>query len=208
MIKDELTASSDEPRTSMRSIETPAPPRGFTQREFRDAVGHYASGITIVTAHDGVEPIGTTCQSFFSQSLNPPLVALSFRHESASLPRFIGLGKFCVNVLAGDQRTVSDRFAAVDDRWAETGWEPAASGNPRLTGASAWFDCTVERHLALGDHTILVGRVLDLGVSGAECEPIIFHRGKYCSLGKQLSHARPTVDVDATDEEIWAVLHG
>lgn len=188
------------------------PDAAIEQRAFRDALGSFASSVTIVTTHDGVEPTGSTCQSFFSQSLEPPLVALSFRRESSSLPRFVTLGRFCVNVLSADQHLMSTRFARTGDRWSETRWVESTLGNPRLEGALAWFDCTVEALVPVGDHSILVGRVADFGArSDAAAEPLVFSRGQY----RTLSSHRPAdhrvtlsdvIDVDI-DQLAWALLH-
>ena len=109
----------------------PTPPTAIDARRFRDTLGHYASGITIVSGTEDGAPIGFTCQSFYSVSVDPPLVSFSVMKTSTTYPRIAADGKFAVNVLAHDQRAVSNQFARKGtDKWAGIDWSPAASGNP------------------------------------------------------------------------------
>ena len=108
-----------------------APDVPFSPRQFRDTLGHYASGITIVSGIDDGEPIGFTCQSFFSVSIEPPLISFSVMKTSTTYPRIAATGRFAVNVLAHDQHTIANQFArSGTDKWAGVAWNPAASGNP------------------------------------------------------------------------------
>ncbi|MGY1652263.1 flavin reductase family protein [Geodermatophilus sp. SYSU D01119] len=148
-------------------------------RVMRDVLGHFASGVTVVTAHTGEEPIGFTCQSFSSLSLDPPLVALAPARTSTTWPRLRELGRFCVNVLAEDQSGLSAAFArSGTDKFAGVAWRPSRQGSPVLDGVVAWIDCSLWAEYDGGDHTIVAARVLDLGADPGR-RPLLFHRGSY-----------------------------
>src|SRR3712207_9239244 len=104
------------------------PPGGGTvdPRTMRDVLGHFASGVTVVTAQGDDGPVGFTCQSFSSLSLDPPLVVIAPARTSRTWPRLRALGRFCVNVLAEDQSDLSARFARSSaDRFAGVPWRPS-----------------------------------------------------------------------------------
>ena len=148
-------------------------------RVMRDVLGHFASGVTVVTADTGEEPIGFTCQSFSSLSLDPPLVALAPARTSSTWPRLRDLGRFCVNVLAEDQSGLSAAFArSGTDKFTGVTWRPSPHGSPVLDGVVAWIDCTLWAEYDGGDHTIVAARVLDLGADPGR-RPLLFHRGSY-----------------------------
>ncbi|MCD2188671.1 flavin reductase family protein [Actinomycetospora soli] len=145
----------------------------------RSVLGHFPSGVTIVTGIVDGEPAGFTCQSFSSLSLDPPLVLILPGRNSSSWPRIEATGQFCVNVLAEDQGELSTQFAkSGTDKFAGVEWTPAAvSGSPVLAGATAWIDCTLDASHDGGDHLIVVGAVQALET--AELPPLVFHRGAY-----------------------------
>lgn len=148
-------------------------------RAFRQALGHFCTGVTVVAAVAGGEPIGFACQSFAALSLEPPLVLFCPGKSSRTWPLIERAGTFCVNVLAHDQRDVSMVFGrAGADKFAAVDWSPAPSGAPVLVGALAWIDCTVERVVDGGDHHIVIGRVTSLG-EPAPGRPLLFYRGSY-----------------------------
>ena len=124
--------------------------------EFRAALGHFASGVVVVTGiHDG-HPTGFTCQSFFSLSLDPPLVALAPGKASTSWPKVAEGGNFCANVLAADQESLARTFAnSGGDKFSGVGWLPSPSGPPRLHGALVWIDCAIETVYEAGDHYLV-----------------------------------------------------
>ncbi|MEV5409410.1 flavin reductase family protein [Thermopolyspora sp. NPDC052614] len=166
-------------------MSTRQPQIAFSAREFRDTLGHFASGVTVVTAVlDGV-PAGLTCQSFFSVSLEPPLVSFSVAVSSLTYPVIRDAGAFCVNVLAHTQRHVSDQFArSGGDKWRGIAWRPTAAGNPVIEGAHIWIDCLLEAEHRAGDHHIVIGRVRELGpASGAAGRPLLYYRGGYHTFG-------------------------
>lgn len=148
--------------------------------EFRRVLGHFASGVTVVTALDPDGPTGFACQSFASLSLDPPLVAFMVARTSTTWPRLARAGVFCVNVLGADQRELCLGFAKSGaDKFAGVPYDAApATGSPRLTGAPAWIDCTITTVHTGGDHLIVVGRVEALGAA-PEGEPLLFHRGRF-----------------------------
>ncbi|MFF9016222.1 flavin reductase family protein [Streptomyces sp. NPDC014870] len=154
--------------------------------EFRRVLGHFASGVTVVTALDPDGPTGFACQSFASLSLDPPLVAFMVARTSTTWPRLARAGVFCVNVLGADQRELCLGFAkSGTDKFAGVPYDAApATGSPRLTGAPAWIDCTISTVHTGGDHLIVVGRVEALGTpaedgGAAAGEPLLFHRGRF-----------------------------
>ncbi len=147
---------------------------------FRDVLGRFASGVTVVTAlHDGV-PVGLTCQSFASVSLDPPLVLFVPSRTSRSWPRIEATGRFCVNLLAADQAWVANVMASRGaDKFAEVEWRPSSrTGSPVLEGTLGHVDCEVEAVHPAGDHDVVVGRVLTLA-GEAPGDPLLFYRGRY-----------------------------
>lgn len=152
---------------------------------FRNTLGHFGSGVTVVTGHDGTEPIGFTCQAFTSVSLDPPLVSISVMTTSTTYPRIRETGKFAVNVLAHDQHGLSNQFARKGtDKWAGVEWTAAPSGNPLLEGALIWVDCEFYAEHLAGDHLIVLGRVLGISeIPVDESEPLLFYKGQYRRLG-------------------------
>jgi flavin reductase (DIM6/NTAB) family NADH-FMN oxidoreductase RutF len=150
--------------------------------EFRSTLGHFASGVVVVTAIHSGRPTGFTCQSFFSLSLDPPLVAVAPGKSSTSWPKVAEAGSFCINILATDQEPLARTFAnSGADKFAGVGWSPAPwsapGGPPRLHGALAWVDCTVETIHDAGDHYLAVGRVV--GLETGVGHPLLFYRGGF-----------------------------
>jgi flavin reductase (DIM6/NTAB) family NADH-FMN oxidoreductase RutF len=155
------------------------PPRVVDSRVLREVLGHFASGVTVVTAVTGDGPIGFTCQSFSSLSLDPPLVVFAPSRTSRTWPRLREIGQFCINVLAEGQDDVSQNFArSAADKFAGVRWTPSAHGSPVLDGVVAWIDGALTAEYDGGDHTLAVARVLDLGAEPGR-RPLLFHRGAY-----------------------------
>jgi 3-hydroxy-9,10-secoandrosta-1,3,5(10)-triene-9,17-dione monooxygenase reductase component len=145
----------------------------------REVLGHFVSGIVVVTAAGQDGPLGFTCQSFASLSLDPPLVTFAPARTSSTWPRIREAGAFCVNVLAADHEELSVGFARSGaDKFADVPWRPGPSGAPVLDGVSAWIDCTLWNEYDGGDHTIVVGRVHDLGADPCRL-PLLYYRGRY-----------------------------
>jgi 3-hydroxy-9,10-secoandrosta-1,3,5(10)-triene-9,17-dione monooxygenase reductase component len=145
----------------------------------RTVGGHFATGITIVTAsHDG-EPVGMACNSFSTVSLEPALVLFCAAKSSSTWPRIQAAGKWAVNILGEDDEEVSRLFAEKGaDRFAHMTFRPGASGAPLLDRSLAFFDCVTDAEYDAGDHVVVVGRVLELGYQ-SEGKPLLFYRGGY-----------------------------
>ena len=151
-------------------------------RMFRDVLGTFASGITVITTVTNGEPIGMTCQSFSSVSLDPPLVLFVPARSSRAWPVIQRTGRFCVNILAADQEHVSTQMATKGvDKFAGLGWRPAeVTGSPVLEGSLAHLDCTIHTVHEGGDHYVVIGRVEHLETTeAAVAEPLLYYRGRY-----------------------------
>ncbi|MEU2350539.1 flavin reductase family protein [Modestobacter sp. NPDC049651] len=165
--------------TADPSARADVPAQVIDPRAMRDVLGHFATGVTVVTAAGPDGPLGFTCQSFSSLSLEPALVAFAPARTSSTWPKVREVGTFCVNVLAESQAELSGQFArSGTDKYAGVSWVPSPLGSPVLDDVVAWIDCTLEAEHDGGDHTIVVGRVLDLGADPSR-PPLLFHRGGY-----------------------------
>jgi 3-hydroxy-9,10-secoandrosta-1,3,5(10)-triene-9,17-dione monooxygenase reductase component len=154
-------------------------PRIVDPQMMREVLGHFASGVTVVTAVTEDKPVGFTCQSFSSLSLEPPLVAFAPARTSRTWSRLRAIGQFCVNVLAEGQDDLSQRFArSGPDKFDGVQWTLSPHGNPVLDGVVAWIDGELWAEYDGGDHTIAVARVLDLGAH-PDRHPLLYHRGSY-----------------------------
>ena len=150
--------------------------------QFRAVLGHFATGVTIITAMDGDEPVGVSANSFTSVSLDPPLVLFCVAKSSTTWPRIERARRFAVNILADHQEEVCKVFATRGiDRFAAVAWHPGVSGSPILEDVLAYVDCVMDAEHEAGDHLIVVGRVLDVAVT-SEGGPLLFHRGNYFSF--------------------------
>ncbi len=149
---------------------------------FRAVLGHFATGVTIVTAMDDGEPVGMAANSFTSVSLDPPLVLFCAAKTSTTWPRIRKARQFTVNILDEHQEELCRLFSQKGiDRFAAAGWRPSAAGSPVLHDVHAYVDCDMWAEYEGGDHVIVVGRVLELGVT-ADAGPLVFYRGTYGRL--------------------------
>lgn len=140
----------------------------FDARALRDAFGSFLTGVTVVTTHnaDGA-PIGFTANSFTSVSLDPPLLLVCLAKTSRNYAVLTEAKGFGVNILAEDQKDVSNTFARpVEDRFAAVEWKKGPHGSPVFADVAAWFDCSMHDHVDAGDHVILIGRVEGFENSG------------------------------------------
>jgi 3-hydroxy-9,10-secoandrosta-1,3,5(10)-triene-9,17-dione monooxygenase reductase component len=146
---------------------------------FRQVLGHFCTGVTVITAINEGEPAGLAVGSFASLSLDPPLVMFCADKGSSTFPKIRAAGHFCVNILAEDQEDICRVFAAKGtDKFAGMGYKKSGSGSPILDGVLAWIDCDIADIVEEGDHFIVVGRVLSLEVMH-EGGPLLFFRGGY-----------------------------
>lgn len=151
---------------------------------FRTILGHVPTGVVIVTgADEGGQPVGFTCGSFFSVSLDPPLVGFCVAKTSTSWPLMAGGARFCVNLLAEDQQDISSRFARKGgDKFGGLSWQYGPLSLPYLDRAVAWIWCeTADVHEA-GDHVIVVGAVSKMLLDPQSPMPLVFHRGGYSGV--------------------------
>jgi 3-hydroxy-9,10-secoandrosta-1,3,5(10)-triene-9,17-dione monooxygenase reductase component len=149
---------------------------------FRAVLGRFCSGITVITALGADGPLGLTCQSFSSLSLDPPLVLFSPARTSRTWPRIREVGRLCVNVLAEGHCELSAAMArSGTDKFAGVRWGTSAHGAPRLEGAVAWLDCVLEAEHDGGDHTIVVAEVHGLSADPS-ARPLLYYQGRYAAL--------------------------
>jgi flavin reductase (DIM6/NTAB) family NADH-FMN oxidoreductase RutF len=161
------------PRAKIRK-ERPA----VTERQFRDALAQFATGVTIITARAPHGFVGFTANSFNSVSLDPPLVIWSLARRSRSLGVFEGAERYAVNVLAHDQVELARRFSHPHtDRFAGVPFRLDEAGAPLIEGCAAWLEC---RHHALhpaGDHMLFIGEVL--ASAHRHVPPLLWHGSRY-----------------------------
>lgn len=154
---------------------------GADVARFKAAMSRFATGVAIVSACDAGEPVGFTCQSLVSLSLDPPLLALAPAKCSTSWPRIARAGTFCANILSQEQLTLCKRFAkSGGDKFSGTQWRPGRLGAPVLSGSLAAIECRVEIVHDAGDHEIVVGRVANVQLGDGE--PLIFYRSSFTHL--------------------------
>jgi 3-hydroxy-9,10-secoandrosta-1,3,5(10)-triene-9,17-dione monooxygenase reductase component len=149
---------------------------------FRAVMGHFATGVAVVTVDAPGGPQGMTANAVASLSLEPVLVLVCFDNGARTLPEVRRAGRFGVNVLAAGQEHLARRFASKADTKFDEVSHTVHDGIPVLDGALAWVGCTLERFVPGGDHTIGIGAVhaAELGPPGAE--PLVWFRGGYGSL--------------------------
>jgi flavin reductase (DIM6/NTAB) family NADH-FMN oxidoreductase RutF len=151
----------------------------------RHALGHFATGVTVVSTHrDDGAPVGTTASAVTSVSLSPPLVLVCLERSSQTLAAIRDRETFAINVLAEGQERLSVNFArrGAAAGWREVSYRLGATGDPHLDGALAALDCRLEHTLDGGDHEIVVGRLLALTLGEQERGPLLHYRGSYASL--------------------------
>jgi 3-hydroxy-9,10-secoandrosta-1,3,5(10)-triene-9,17-dione monooxygenase reductase component len=146
------------------------------QAHYRQVMGHFPTGVVIVTAPG---PVGTAIGSFISLSIDPPLVAWTAQKTSSTWPKIQEAGVFCVSVLAEDQEAICRAFAQSGaDKFAGVGYTEMPTGSVRINDCTAWMDCAIEDVHEGGDHVIVVGRVREMGIQ-RETKPLLFFRGGY-----------------------------
>jgi flavin reductase (DIM6/NTAB) family NADH-FMN oxidoreductase RutF len=154
----------------------------FDQARFREVLGHFATGVTIVTAMEEEGPVGFTCQAFSALSLDPPLVVLAPAKSSTSWPKIAAAGAFCVNILEARQEALCRSFAVTGaEKFAGVGFTREVTGAPVLDGTLAYVECELEQIIDAGDHELVIGTVVSLGVN--EGSPLLYYRSGFGSLG-------------------------
>jgi 3-hydroxy-9,10-secoandrosta-1,3,5(10)-triene-9,17-dione monooxygenase reductase component len=150
----------------------------------RFALSHFGSGLTIITGMTDDGPIGFTCQSFSSLSLDPPLVTFSPSRTSTTWPLIRPLETFAINVLADGQTDVSNQFArSGTDKFRDVDWRPGQFGAPLIAGSLVTFDCRVWSEYDGGDHTIVAAEVIGAEVDADSARgPLLYYKSSYVSL--------------------------
>jgi flavin reductase (DIM6/NTAB) family NADH-FMN oxidoreductase RutF len=151
----------------------------FSERDLRDALGRYATGVTVVTTMTPHGPLGMTVNSFSSVSLDPPLVLWSPARKSSRFPAFEASSHFAIHILAADQRPLAEHFAR-NGHFEGVGHAPGLGEAPLLEGTAARLECLHAVHYDGGDHLIVVGEVLR--ITEADRPPLVYHRGRYLAL--------------------------
>lgn len=158
-------------------------PPGFDNRHFRDALSQFATGVTVITTRlDQSSFLGLTATSFNSVSLDPPLVLWSLARGGSSLPVFTRNSHYVINILAGDQAILAERFSQrIDNRFEGVEFDLSPTGLPILKGVASWFECHNRNRYPEGDHVIFVGEVEHCGVMPKPA--LVFHAGQFVSTG-------------------------
>lgn len=149
-------------------------------RRFRDALGAFATGVTVVTVPSGEGPIGITANSFASVSLDPPLVLWSPAKASKRYHYFKGAPFFAIHVLDGHQQALCNGFTQSKSAFDGLDWVTGDQGVPHIRGCLARFECALEAEHDAGDHTIIIGRVR--GAAFRTGSPLLFQGGRFVSL--------------------------
>lgn len=149
-------------------------------RSYRDALGTFATGVTIVTVPSAEGPIGIAANSFASVSLDPPLVLWSPAKSSKRYNYFVDAAHFAIHVLDADQAEVCNGFAKDKSAFDGLDWATGPNDVPHLRGCLARFECTLDASHDAGDHTIIVGRVHNAAFRTGL--PLLFQSGKFVSL--------------------------
>ena len=145
----------------------------------RAVLGHFCTGVAVITGHDGTQPLGFACQSVTSVSLEPPYVSFCPAATSTSWPLIRSTGRLAINVLADDQRDVCIRFATRGgDKFGDLAWSPGRNGSPVLDGTVATIEAELEYEHGAGDHTIVVAHVTGLRAD-RDAKPLLFFQGGY-----------------------------
>ncbi len=157
---------------------------------FRAVMGHFATGISVVTTFDGDQPAGITVNAFSSVSLEPPLVMVALDRRRFITPMVRETGRYAVSVLGADQQALSDCFAHAPTQPGEpsredfcgASWQPGPTGLPLLDGAIATLECTTVETFSAGDHDLFIGRVDSMQELREGVAPLLYFRRRYLRI--------------------------
>ncbi len=154
---------------------------------FRRVMGHFVTGVTVVSAFDGERPFGITVNALSSVSLDPPLVMVALDRRRFLTPIVRAAGRYAVNILSEEQQALSDCFAGAAvqpgrDAFCGAAWHRGTSGLPLLDGAIATLECTVVETFSAGDHDLFIGRVDTLGNDPRHPMPLLYYRRRYLRI--------------------------
>lgn len=155
----------------------------FDEMGFRQTMGNFATGVVVVTGLLEGQPQGFAAQSFISLSLDPPLVAFSPAKSSSSWPKIRQSGHFGINMLSQDQQVIcADMAQSGADKFANVQWQSGVTGAPMLQDVLAFVECTIDAEHDAGDHTIVVGRVVDFQCLNEEAAPLLYFKSLFGSF--------------------------
>jgi len=151
---------------------------------FREVMGRFATGISVVTAFEGHRPQGITVNAFSSVSLDPALVMVALDRSRFITPMVRTAGRYAVNVLGADQQALSDCFAHAPvspgrEAFCGASWSAGPTGLPLIDGAIATLECTIVETFSAGDHDLFIGRVDSLQEHGGAVAPLLYYRRRY-----------------------------
>jgi 3-hydroxy-9,10-secoandrosta-1,3,5(10)-triene-9,17-dione monooxygenase reductase component len=154
---------------------------------FRRVMGHFVTGVTVVTALDGERPFGITVNALSSVSLEPPLVMVALDRRRFLTPIVRAAGRYAVCVLSEDQQALSDCFAGAPvepgrDAFCGAHWHAGPTGLPLIDGAIAMLECTVVETFSAGDHDLFIGRVDSLDNEPQQAMPLLYYRRRYLRI--------------------------
>jgi 3-hydroxy-9,10-secoandrosta-1,3,5(10)-triene-9,17-dione monooxygenase reductase component len=155
--------------------------------QFRQVMGHFATGISVVTTFDGERPQGITVNAFSSVSLDPPLVMVALDRARFITPMVRSSGRYAVSILGADQQALSDCFAHAPvspgrEEFCGAAWHPGKTGLPLIDGAIATLECTVVETFGAGDHDLFIGRVDALDQHREGVAPLLYFRRRYLRI--------------------------
>lgn len=153
-------------------------------REFRNTLGCFATGITVITTVDREgAPVGFTANSFTALSLDPPLILFCLDRNATCFEAFHRNRHFAINILSVEQQEISNRFAKTGaDKWSGVEFANGESGSPILAGCLGNLECEVDEVFEGGDHVIFIGKVTALWRSEGDTQPLLYFRGRYAGL--------------------------
>ena len=157
---------------------------GIGPDRYREAMGHFATGISVVTALEGSRPHGITVNAFSSVSLDPALVMVALDRRRYITPIVRDAGRYAVNVLGADQQALSDCFAHAPvspgrEAFCGAAWQAGPTGLPLIDGSLATLECTIVETFSAGDHDLFIGRVDSLEQDDGDVAPLLYYRRRY-----------------------------
>lgn len=163
-----------------------------TPDTFRTVMGHFVTGVTVVTALRGESPQGITVNALSSVSLEPPLVMVALDRRRFITPTVRDAARFAISILAETQQALSDCFAGADvtpgrDAFCGAAWHPGETGLPLIDGAIASLECTVVETFSAGDHDLFIGRVDALTSDEGHADPLLYYRRRYLRIERATS---------------------
>ena len=167
---------------------------GIGSETFRKVMGHFVTGVTVVTAFEGERPFGITVNALSSVSLDPPLVMVALDRRRFLTPIVRGSGRYAVCILSEDQQALSDCFAGAPvepgrQDFCGAAWHPGATGLPLIDGSIATLECTVVKTFSAGDHDLFIGRVDALDNEGHHPMPLLYYRRRYLRIERAATTA-------------------